>query len=248
MDDAHSLLARVEPGMAFASWATVCHGDLRHLSLARRREIVRLLRDHVLGLDPQRRVVENLFLRFYRNAAASAQVDLLDLAWALSHPLPLLVADRILAPARASGELDIPLASVEDLVRSSLATDKAESIRKTRTVVLGALERVGAIRSRGTGKNRSIRASRGEPHPLAFGWLLYRSGRNGPHELSLDRGVTESMGTRLTGCTAEHASAAIAWCLDRGVVGRAGDMLVCDGRPISRIPRSELTGAAAGPP
>ncbi|MBA2321864.1 MAG: hypothetical protein H0V89_12010, partial [Deltaproteobacteria bacterium] len=175
MDDAHSLLARVEPGMPIATWATACHKELTHLSMARRRELVRILRDDLLGVDPQGRVIESLFLRFYRHAPASAQLDLLDLAWALSHPLPLLVAGQVLAPARASGRLELSLDTLDDLVRRALTTRSEESVRKTRTVVLGALERIGAIRARGTGRNRSLWAASADPHPLAFGWMLHRS-------------------------------------------------------------------------
>jgi hypothetical protein len=215
IDDAHSLLARVEPGVPASVWAAACHRELPHLSVARRRELVRIVRDELLAIDDQGRLAESNFLRFYRNAPASAQVDLLDLAWALSHPLPLLVADRLLAPARAgSGPQEIPIGAVEDVVRGALSTASVASVHKTRTVVVGALERVGALRTRGTGRNRTLWASNGQPHPLAFGWAAHVGVDDGS-------GAT-TVGARLTGCTPEHAASCLAWCLDRGVLVRRG--------------------------
>jgi hypothetical protein len=247
MDDAHSLLARVEPGMALSAWASLCHRDLAHLSIARRRELIRILRDDLLGVDGQGRILEGLFLRFYRNAPASAQVDLLDHAWALSHPLPLVVADRLLAPAREGGS-PIALDDVDRLVRGELATDRDESARKTRSVVLGALERVGAIEARGTGRNRALATARGTPHPLAFGWMLYRTARERAGTLSFEQAIGDSLAPRLTGCTREHGTAAVAWCVARGVLDRRGDELVFDEAHIAARARSQpVAPVPAGP-
>lgn len=228
MDDGHSLLARVEPGMPVAEWSAACYRDLAHLSIARRRELVRIVRDALLDIDGEGIVRESLFLRFYRNAPASAQVDLLDLAWALSHPLPLLVAERLLVPARRTSRPVVAMALVENLVRGELSTGSVESVRKTRTVALGALERVGAIHPRGAGNNRALWAARAEPHPLAFGWTMHLAARSGTGRLTVQQAVGEGVLSTLTGSSVAYGERALAWCLAHGIATRSGDELRFD--------------------
>jgi hypothetical protein len=133
LDDAHSLLALVEPGMTVQRWATACHAALPHLSAARRRELIRLLRDGFLDLDGgddgEATIANGRFLAAYMAAPAIGQLHLVDVQWAMSHPLTLIAVEALVTPALASGDLDIPLQAVEDLVRRHLETESAESLR-----------------------------------------------------------------------------------------------------------------------
>lgn len=224
LDDAHTLLALAEPGLSLSDWAGACHDQLPSLSMARRRELVRMLRDGFLELDDEDRIADGLFLARYRKASAIAQIDLVHAQWALSHPLSLIAVERLVSPALALGEPDIPLDDVEALVEEHLSTSSAESRRKTRTVVLGALEGIGVLETRGTGQHRSLRAVSGVPHPVTFGYLVLRdltdSGRD---TMPAAHAATRSLGVRMTECPGAHAEACVAWNLEQGILARDGD-------------------------
>jgi hypothetical protein len=232
LDDAHTLLAEAKPGLKVDEWASLCYGLLPALSMARRRELIRILRDGYLDVtpapegdgDPPQRILPGLFLRVYSRAPAVAQVDLVQLQWALSHPLSLIAAEALVAPALASGRLDIPLDDVEALVAEHLATGSAESKRKTRTVLLGALEGIGVLITRGTGQHRALRAAQGQPHPLAFGYLVLRDLEARSVDAMMASEVAEtSLAARLTQCDRAWARHCVQWNLDQGVLVHRDD-------------------------
>lgn len=223
LDDAHTLLAIAHPGGSLSAWAEACHDHLPGLSLARRRELVRMLRDDFLDVAGDA-IEPGLFLTTYLTSPARAQVDLVHAQWALSHPLSVLAADRLVAPALELGEPDIPLDDVERLVSEHLATSSAESRRKTRTVLLGALEGVGVLQTRGTGQHRSLRAARGAPHPVTFGYLVRRElTERGADGMMRSEAVESSLPVRLTRCTGDHAEACLQAVLDAGTLIVDGD-------------------------
>ncbi len=223
LDDAHTLLALAEPGRSKADWTRSCHDALPRLSVARRRELVRLVRDGFVDWDADR-VTLGTFLRVYSEAPASAQLDLVDLQWALTHPLTLIAVEQLVAPTLHLDDTNIELARVEALVAAHLDTDSAESLRKTRTVLLGAMEGIGTLITRGTGQHRSLRASRGTPHPLAFGYLLVRElEERGAMGMMLSEAAESSLGARLTQCGPDHGRTCVDWCLATGFLSRHGD-------------------------
>ncbi|MFK7931789.1 MAG: hypothetical protein AB8H79_26670, partial [Myxococcota bacterium] len=63
LDDAHTLLALAQPGSTQAEWTQACHAALPGLSVARRRELVRLLREGFLTWTDDDRIDEGLFLK-----------------------------------------------------------------------------------------------------------------------------------------------------------------------------------------
>lgn len=224
LDDAHTLIAVAEPGMRVDDWAELCHGLLPDLSVARRRELIRILRDGFLDISPEGRVTAGLFLEQYRDAPAVAQIDLVQIQWALSHPLTLVAVEELVSPALEVGELDIPLEDVEAMVEEKLATSSVESRRKTRTVLLGALEGVGVLVTRGTGQHRTLRASRGAPHPLAFGYLVMRDLAERKLDAMIASEVTESsLPVRLTQCGLGWAEHCLKWNLDTGLLAERDD-------------------------
>ncbi len=224
LDDAHTLLAMATPGRDLEDWAEACHAELPALSMPRRRELVRMLRDGYLDLDGQGRIANGLFLHVYSASPASAQIDLVRTQWALTHPLSLIAAERLVAPALDCGEPDIPLDDVEALVAEHLATGSAESRRKTRTVLLGALEGIGVLDTSGTGQHRSLRAAHGRPHPVTFGYLTRRElAERGVDGMLATEVVETGLGIRLTLCGMGHARSCLAWNLEHGVLVQRGD-------------------------
>lgn len=219
LDDAHTLLALADPGRSVEDWAEECYDQLPELSMARRRELIRMLRDGFLELDGKQRITDGLFLERYRKAPAIAQVDLVQYQWALSHPLSLIAVERLIEPALQIGEVEIPLDDVEDLVSQHLNTSSEESTRKTRTVLLGALEGIGVLETRGTGQHRGLRASRGAPHPVTFGYLVLRDLQERGLDAMMSSEVPESsLGVRLSLCSLAHARECLKWNLREGVL------------------------------
>lgn len=225
LDDAHTLLAFATPGMLVEDWAELCYEQLPDLSIARRRELIRMLRDGFLTLDDEElRITDGLFLERYRNAPASAQIDLVQYQWALSHPLSLIAVERLIAPALELGEAEIPLDDFEHLVAQHLNTSSAESTRKTRTVLLGALEGIGVLETRGTGQHRGLRAARGAPHPIAFGYLVLRDLQERGLDAMMSSEVPESsLAARLSLCPLAHARRCVQWNLKAGVLEEHDD-------------------------
>lgn len=223
IDDAHTLLALAAPGLSRDAWVARCHDALPELSVARRREVIRLLRDGFLEWR-QGALSPDGFLAAYRDAPAMAQLDLLQVAWALSHPLPLVVAEQLVAPALAADAPAVALDDLDALVAEHLETSSRESLRKTRTTVIGALEGVGALTSRGTGQHRSLHPHRGEPHPVAYAFLVQRDlASRGALSMMRAEAVQTSLPCRLTCCTEAHAEACLEAAVDAGLLRAAGD-------------------------
>lgn len=223
LDDAHTLLALAKPGMSLDAWTRACHDQLPELSVARRRELIRILRDGFLDLEGDD-IAPGLFLTRYLEAPAMAQIDLVHVQWALSHPITLVAVERLIGPALDVGDADIPVEDVEDLVERRLETTSAESLRKTRTVLLGALEDIGVLEARGSGQHRTLRVARGRPHPLAFGYLFLRD----LEERRLDgmmasEAAENSLPVRLTQCGAAWGRHCVAWNLEHGVLAQRDD-------------------------
>lgn len=224
LDDAHTLLSLTDPGTGRGSWVQMCHEQMPHLSAARRREVIRLLRDGFLEWSDEGHVEDAPFLRFYTHSPAAAQVDLVAHQWALSHDLTLTAAEEVVAPALEAEDPDIPLDRVEQLVKKHLSTRSRESRRKTRTVLLGALEGIGTVATRGTGQHRSIKATRGRPHPVTFAYLIRRELRQRGAMGMMSSEVPESsIAVRLTRCTRAHADKCLEWSLEQHLLLRQDD-------------------------
>ncbi len=224
LDDAHTLLALAETGSTQLAWKQACHRALPGLSVARRRELIRLVRDGFLAWTEDARVANGVFQQIYNDAPATAQMDLVDLQWALSHPITLIAVEHLVAPIVNQEETEISLNTVETLVAEHLHTNSPESLRKTRTVLLGAMEGIGTLITRGTGQHRSLRASRGTPHPIAFGYLVMRElQERGARGMMASEVPESSLGVRLTQCGESHARYCLEWCLQAGLLHLHGD-------------------------
>lgn len=228
VEDAHDLLALAQPGRSLVEWSRTCRAGLGHLSAARSSELVRMVRDEFLEVDSDGRIQDGLFLRAYHGASALAQLDLVAVQWALSHPLTCVAAEQLVAPlldAVPSGEdAELEVDAVEALVSAALSTTSAESRRKTRTVLLGALEGLGVVGDRGPGVQRAVRVSRGRPHAAAFGYMLLRElAERGLDAMLAVEAVESSLPLRLTCCGSAWARSCLVWNLERGVLVQRQD-------------------------
>jgi hypothetical protein len=224
LDDAHTLLALAETGMPVGDWADACYEAIPHVTATRRQELVRILRDGFLGVTGDDRIDGGLFLAAYAHAPATAQIDLLEVQWALTHPITLIATEALVAPALGSRDPRIAVGAVDELVRSNLDTSSDGSIRKTRTVLLGAMEGVGTLTASGSGPGRTYRAARGLPHAVTFGWLVKRELRDrGVAALPIDEVLVSSVAVRLTQCERDHAVRCLDQAIARGDLCKDGD-------------------------
>lgn len=186
LPDAHALLALARPGTPQLVWERACHAHLGHLSTARRRELIRIVREEFVALD-DRRLASNRFLHHYDQATADEQHELVCAQWALSHPLSLATVAHLVQPALDADDPQIPLARLDAFVDEQLATDSAQSLRKTRRVLVKALEDVGCLGTRGTGRHRTIWARHGQPSRALWAYLVEREGAELPRQLTACR-------------------------------------------------------------
>lgn len=218
------MLALAEVKAPSGTWEQAIHQSLAGISLARRKELIRILKAGFVEFDSENRITDSPFLETYQGAPASAQINLVALRWALSHPLTLIASTALVSPALAADEIDIPLSAVEKLVTRFVKTDSKESLRKTRTVLLGALEGIGVIATKGTGKHRSLRATRGAPDPISFSYLLLLDlQQRKERSMMTNEAFESSLPCRLTQCTSEHARWCLSEAFDRGLLWHIGD-------------------------
>lgn len=211
LDDAHTLLALCDVGVSLENWSRGCHSALQDtISQGRRRELIRILRDGFLSWQDGV-LQDGLFFRHYRRATAVGQIQLVAHHWALTHPITAIAVARLVQPRLDSTARDIPLSEIEGLVSEHVDTKSRESLRKTRTVLLGALEGIGAIRARGTGPYRTLEATRGRPDVHAFAYLIDRD-----QAPVLRDGLASSLAVTLTGCDLDHAAAMLDAGITRG--------------------------------
>jgi len=224
IDDAHSLLACAEHGLTYAEWKSAAKSLVEHLSVDRQRELFRILRDQFLTWNEDGTVDDGLFMRFYNGSPATAQIDLLDHQWALSHEISLIALRELIGPALESNKPQIALADLDALVARHIDSRSSESLRKTRTVLLGALEGTGTLTTRGTGQHRSLRAARGRPHPAVFAYLvqLDLQGR-GAEDMMASEAVESSLGVQASLCTTDWAGHCVSWAIDRGLLAARDD-------------------------
>jgi len=224
LDDAHSLLAFAEPGLSYQDWRTDASSLIAHLSADRQREIFRILRDQFLDWSSEGLIEDGPFLAAYQRVPASVQIELLNHHWALSHSLSLIVLRQLVAPALEAEKPDIELADLDRIVAAQVDSGSTQSLRKTRTVLLGALEATGTIIGRGTGQHRSLRAARTEPHPLVYTYLVRRDLRQRATDAMMRSEAIETcLAAEATLCERAWAKHCIAWAVERGHLTEGGD-------------------------
>jgi hypothetical protein len=231
LHDAHELLALASTGMDYGDWATACHRAIPRLSAERRRELIRILRDQFMNWR-EHKLMESTFLSLYRGAPQPARRNLVTVRWALTHPLTLLATEELIPPALAAPSPAIPLAALDALVAANVKSTSAESLRKTRTTLLGAMEGVGTLITSGTGQHRALRAARGRPHPIAFAFvLLAEIEARGIDGMMMSEAIESSEAARLTQCGEDYAVACVDWAAAASIIVSRDDEVAVPVRP-----------------
>lgn|GEM_PF-2025188 len=227
-EDALALLDAAHPGTSVADWEERGDRLLPQASPARRRELVRMVREELL--DTREGVVrESTWLHLLQEGSSHRRLGLLYGRLWRSRPLVLRALDTLVHPALA--RVDRPLAphdadlldaeTWDAFLRSVLRPEVPhEAFVKTRSTLQGALRSVGvlsiatasAAAPLSVTRARVTRARHGRPDPLAFAWVLAREvGERGEEaEAWAARG---SFAARLFATTPEYAST----CVDAGV-------------------------------
>jgi hypothetical protein len=218
-EDALTLIDAALPGTPVEEWAALADRILPQASSARRRELIRIVREELLD-SRDGTIVGSAWLRLFQEGSPHRRRGLLYGRLWQSRPLVLRALDELVHPALE--RVDRPLAPHDaDLIEGE-AWDRFlhaclrppirhEAFVKTRSTLQGALRDVGVLEITGN-RERTLRVRHGRPDPQAFAWVVGR-------EL-LERGEESetwaahaSFAARLFAPKADYA----ATCVDAGV-------------------------------
>lgn len=230
LDDAHIMLRLAVPGTTRRDWEISATSMLvdadrdKPLTEARLNDLLRIIRVSFLSWEGTGRdavITENLFLRMYHSdhATPSFQEELVDIQWALYSEVARVAITNIIIPHLDVGDGEVDLATVDAFCHDTVDTDAPDSLRKTRTVLIKALERAGVMRTSGTGRYRRLWAQRGEPHPMTFAYLLLLGmEEKGQESISYQEAVSDNFGMFFTQCDVTHAFTCVSWALQNGIL------------------------------
>jgi hypothetical protein len=218
-EDALTLLDSAHPETPVEEWAALGDRLLPQAGPARRRELIRIVREELLD-SRDGTIVGSAWLRLFHEGSPHRRLGLLYGRLWRRRPLVLRALDELVHPALERS--DRPLAPHDaDLIeadawdrflRACLRPDVPhEAFVKTRSTLQGALRDVGVLEITGN-RGRVVRVRRGRPDPLAFGWVLARE--------ILDRGdVSEAWAARASFAARVFAPKAdyAGTCIDAGV-------------------------------
>lgn len=218
-EDALVLVDAARAGTSVDGWAECADRLLPQASSARRRELIRIVREELL--DSRGGVIlDSAWLRLFHDGSPHRRLGLLYGRLWRNRPVVLRALDELVHPALERS--DQPLAPHDaDLIdgdawdrflRSTLRPDvPPEAFAKTRSTMQAALRAVGVVEITGNQKRR-VRVRHGRPDPVAFAWVLAR-------EL-VERGEdSETWATRASFAARLYAprSDYAATCVDSGV-------------------------------
>lgn len=218
-EDALTLLDSAHEGTSVEEWAALGDRLLPQASPARRRELIRIVREELLDTRDGV-IVASTWLRLMHEGSPHRRLGLLYGRLWRNRPLVVRALDEVILPAleRADRPLaphDSDLIEPDDwdrFLRASLRPDvPPEAYAKTRNTVLSALRAVGVMEITGA-REREFRVRRGRPDPLAFVWVVARELRD-RGDAAESWAIRESFGARLFAPRADYAAA----CIDAGV-------------------------------
>lgn len=226
--EAFTLLDLARPGLALETWAQAGHDQLPQASPARRRELIRIVREDLLDHDGQR-VIESRYGRLMRSGSAHRRRGLLFGRLLSRRPLVAPALAALVVPALA--RIDVPLAAADADLISAESWDRwlysvlrpgipLEAFRKTRSTLQAALAAAGVVTIEGT-TTRTVRVCHGEPDSLAWAWLLAAELAAGSGEMSDARAVRESFAARLFGTRPQYAASCVESGVAEGVLRRS---------------------------
>lgn len=218
-EDALSLLDAALPGTPVEEWEELGHRLLPQASQARRRELIRIVREELLDTR-EGVIVASTWLRLLQEGSPHRRLGLLYGRLWRNRPLVLRALDELIHPllARSHRPLaphDSDALNADDwdaFLRSCLRPDvPSEAFAKTRSTLQGALRVVGVLEITGN-RGREFRVKRGRPDPLAFAWTVARE-LSDRGDASESWGLRDSFAARLFAPRLDYASA----CVDAGV-------------------------------
>lgn len=218
-EDALTLLDSAHPGTAVDDWAVLGDRLLPQASPARRRELIRIVREELLDVHDGA-IVDSAWLRLLQGGSPHRRIGLLYGRLWRNRPVLVRALEKLIHPALERS--DVPLAPHDaDLIdadawdrflRAALHPDVPhEAFAKTRSTVQGALRDVGVLEI-AANRERSTRVRRGRPDPLAFSWVVARELRE-MGEGSESWATFDSFAARLFAPRSDYA----ATCVDAGV-------------------------------
>jgi hypothetical protein len=217
--DALALLDSAHEGMSVKDWAICGDRLLPQASSARRRELIRIVREELLD-SRDGLIVASAWRRLLQEGSPHRRLGLLYGRLWRGRPLVLRAVEEVIHPAlsRADRPLaphDADIIDPEDwdrFLRACLHPDvPPEAYAKTRNTLLGALRAVGVLEI-SSGREREIRVRRGRPDPIAFAWVVARELRE-LGDAAESWAIRDSFGARLFAPRADYAAA----CIDSGV-------------------------------
>lgn len=218
--EAGTLLDAARAGLPVSEWATEAHDRLPQASVARRRELIRMVREDLL--DHSEGVIRgSTYLRLFQEGSAHRRKGLLFGRLLARRSLVAPALDALISPALAALDAplapedagDIPTEAWDRWLRRALKPDIGEeAFRKTRSTLQSAFEDAGVLAISGA-RARVTRARHGEPDALAWCWVVADelAGRGG--EADDAWALRASFAARLFGTRPEYGMAA----LDAGV-------------------------------
>ncbi len=178
-EDALTLIDGAHPGTSIQEWAALADRILPQGSPARRRELIRIVKDELLDLRDGV-IVGSAWLRLFQDGSPHRRLGLLFGRLWRSRPLVLRAMEGLVRPAldvidRPLAPLDADVIEAEAwdrFLRSTLRPDVPhEAFVKTRSTLQGALRDVGVLAITGH-RGRTLRVQHGRPEPVAFAWVV----------------------------------------------------------------------------
>jgi len=180
-EDALVLVDAAREGASIDEWTELADRLLPQANPARRRELIRIVREDLLDIRAGV-IFDSSWLRLFHDGSPYRRLGLLYGRLWRNRPVVLRALDELVHPALERS--DRPLAPHDaDLIdgnvwdrflRSTMRPDvPREAFAKTRSTVQAALRSVGVVEITGNQK-RAVRVRRGRPEPLAFAWVVAR--------------------------------------------------------------------------
>ncbi|GDX78548.1 hypothetical protein LBMAG42_03590 [Deltaproteobacteria bacterium] len=226
--EALTLLELAVPGRPLAEWIVEGHAAIPQGSLARRRELVGIVRDELL--DWQDGAVKNTaFLQLFHGGSASRRRGLVRARLLSQRPLILPALTTLVRPALLRSEAPlapadaglIPASEWDRWLRSVLRPGlPEEAFKKTRSTLHTALAMAGCITIIGQ-KTRLTRATRGAPDSVALAWALADQLRRGAGECDEAWAVAHSFPALLFAPRAGEAGQAVEVGIAHGILRRS---------------------------
>lgn len=227
-DDAQTLLDLARPGLGLDDWREAGHRLLPQPSVARRRELLRLVRERLLDHDGAV-IVDSAFLGLFQDGSPHRRATLLHGRYLWHQPMLRPALEELIHPALE--RMDRPLAPDDADLVPAAAWDLAlrrwlrpgipgEALAKTRSTLQRALASVGVLEV--TGNNaRTTRVRHGRPDPAGFAWLLaWELLAQGLTEVDEPWAVTSSFAARLFAPGPGYAATCVRAGVDAGLLRR----------------------------